>query len=249
MRIVLIASGIVVGLLLLGWLGLQIKPAPFPALTQQPELETIPLPEGLPAPVERFYRGLYGEDVPVISSAVISGRGTLTISGLRLPMRFRFTHQAGRGFRSDIDITFYGRPIMQALESYVDGRGYGSTPGGVTEGEAWFDQSANIRMWAEVIDFFPAALLTTPDVRWEPIDDHAASLVVPLGEGEDRLIVRFDPGDGAVQFIEAMKYKDAGNKKLWVNGIWMDDGVRWLEMDVEQIVYNLDVSQALGLGE
>jgi hypothetical protein len=33
----------------------------------------MPLPDGLPAPVERFYRQVYGDDVPRIESAVITG--------------------------------------------------------------------------------------------------------------------------------------------------------------------------------
>lgn len=44
------------GLASLG-LGLQVNPAPFPALPEKAvALPTIPLPSGLPAPVERFYR-------------------------------------------------------------------------------------------------------------------------------------------------------------------------------------------------
>lgn len=245
MRILLFVSGSLIGLFIFVYLGLRLQPAPFPTAGPQPELETLPLPAGLPAPVERFYTDLYGERVPRIDSAVISGRGTLTVSGLKLPMRFRFSHQAGRGFRSDIDMTFFGRPVMQALEIYVDGHGYGRTPGGVTEGEAWFDQSANIRMWAEVLEFFPAALLTTPGVAWEPIDEHTALLVVPAGESRDRIIVRFDPEQHTVRYIEAMKYKDAQTKVLWVNGVWMDDGRPWISMTVEETVLNVDVSGVL----
>ena len=50
-----IAGGILATLAGLGWLGLQVQPAPFPAMPQpSAPLETIPLPAGLPAPVERF---------------------------------------------------------------------------------------------------------------------------------------------------------------------------------------------------
>lgn len=67
MRILLIVVGLPIVLVLLGWLGLQIEPAPFAAFPQQPPgLKTIALPEGLPAPVERFYRQIFGDNVPVI---------------------------------------------------------------------------------------------------------------------------------------------------------------------------------------
>jgi hypothetical protein len=39
-----------------------------------------------------------------------------------------------------------------------------------------------------------------------------------------------------------MRYKDGnGEKTLWVNGAWFDDGRPWAVFDSEQIVYNVDV--------
>lgn len=236
--------GVLAALLILGWIGLQVKPKPFPPFASEtPDLKSILLPAGLPAPVERFYRARYGETIPVIDTAVISGRGTLKLSGVPLPIRFRFVHEAGQNFRSDIDMAFFGSPIMHAFESYVDGHGRGVTPGGVDENEAWFDQSANIRMWAEALDWFPSVLLTDPRVQWEPIDENTALLVVPLSESQDHLIVRFDPSDDSIAFIEAMKYKTANAKVLWINGIWMDDGKRWLTMNIEETLFNVDVHE------
>ena len=242
MKVLLVTVGVIGAVLILGWIGLQIKPNPFPPFAiETPDLQTMPLPVGLPAPVERFYRARYGETIPVINSAVISGRGTLKLSGIVMPIRFRFVHEAGENFRSDIDITFFGKPIMHAFESYVDRHGRGVTPGGVDENEAWFDQSANIRMWAEAIDWFPSVLLTAPDVHWETIDENTALLTVPFRESKDHLIVRFNPSDDSVQYIEAMKYKNADARILWVNGIWMDDGRPWITMNTEEILFNVSV--------
>ena len=242
MRILPIVLGVLAVVILLTWLGLQFQPKSFKPYSEEiPQLKTIPLPDGLPSPVERFYRARYGESIPVIQSAVISGRGTLKLGVIPLPIRFRFVHEAGKNFRSDIDMTIFGTPVMHAYELYLDGHGRGVTPGGVDENEAWFDQSANIRMWAEAIDWFPSILLTDPRVLWEPIDENTALLVVPLGESLDHLIVRFDPNDNTVAFIEAMKYKSADAKVLWINGIWMDDGRRWLTMNIEETLFNVDV--------
>lgn len=242
MKALLLIISILAGIVILIWLGLQVKPSPFPPFAEEiPALQTVPLPAGLPAPVERFYRARYGDDIPVIETAVIGGRGTIKLGSVPFPIRFRFIHVAGKNFRSDIDMTLFGKPIMHAMEVFVDGHARGVTPGGVNENEAWFDQSANIRMWAEALDWFPSILVTDPNVRWEPIDDDTALLVVPLGESHDHLIVRFDPADYSVQYIEAMKYKTADHKVLWINGIWMDDGRTWLTMDVEEILFNVDV--------
>jgi hypothetical protein len=241
-KIIIIIACVLAAILLIGWLGLQIKPRSFPPFANEiPEPRSIPLPAGLPAPVDRFYRARYGEAIPVIDTAVISGRGRLKLSGISLPIRFRFVHEAGKNFRSDIDMTLFGVPIMHAYEVYVDGHGRGVTPGGVDENEAWFDQSANIRMWAEAIDWFPSVLLTNPEVRWGPIDDNTALLVVPFGDSRDHLIVRFDPNDNTVTYIEAMKYKTADARVLWINGVWMDDGRRWLTLNIEETLFNVDV--------
>jgi membrane protease YdiL (CAAX protease family) len=97
----------------------------------------MPLPGGLPAPVERFYRQIYGENVPVITSAVITTRAKLRLpskGGITFPARFRFTHDAGKGYRHYIEATFFGLPLMRVNEHYLDGKSRLETPFGVGEG-------------------------------------------------------------------------------------------------------------------
>ena len=110
MKIILIVVAVLT-LLLFGWLGLRVKPRPLPAFAgNSPVLETVPLPEGLPAPVERFYRQLYGDRVPVIESAVISGRAVMSpVGGVKIPARFRFYHRAGQDYRHFFEMTWFGR--------------------------------------------------------------------------------------------------------------------------------------------
>ena len=99
MRFVLIVIAVLLALIALVVIGLQIKPAPFTAFAQtSAKLETVPLPSGLPAPVERFYRKIYGDNSPIITSAVITGRATLRIAGIQFPARFRFIHAAGHDY-------------------------------------------------------------------------------------------------------------------------------------------------------
>jgi hypothetical protein len=83
--------GVVLALLVLvalGWAGLQVPPAPFPPVAEAPgEVATVPLPEGLPAPVARFYREAYSGELPVYDSVVLAGRARLRIMGVTLPAR------------------------------------------------------------------------------------------------------------------------------------------------------------------
>ncbi len=60
--------------------GLRIQPKSFPAYpVPATPLTTIPLPSDLPAPVTKYYQATLGHDIPVIESAVISGRATMRI--------------------------------------------------------------------------------------------------------------------------------------------------------------------------
>lgn len=242
MKPILIILSIFATLISIGWLGLQIKPKPFPPYAEKPTVcKTIPLPVGLPAPVERFYKTVYGENIPVIETAVVRGRGSMRLGNLNVPIRFRFTHEAGTTYRHDIDITFFGIPLLKGYDTYIDGRGFMKTPGGIEEG-AGIDQGSNVSLWVEALHWFPAILVTDSRVQWKPVDDLTALLVVPFGAKQEALVVRFDADTGLVQYAEAMKYKSAAGKQvLWINSIWMDEGKPWVRLDVEDTLLNVDV--------
>ena len=144
-KIIAIAVGVLAVLALLGWLGLRINPKPFASFGEQLPLRSVPLPAGLPAPVERFYRQLYGENLPVITSAVISGRAKMRLQGISFPARFRFVHAAGQGYRHYFELTLFGLPIMKANEYFLDGKGRLELPFGVFEGPNT-DQAGNLGM-------------------------------------------------------------------------------------------------------
>lgn len=151
MEIPLILLGSLVAVGLLGWLGLRFRPAPLPAFPQPSgETEKIPLPEGLPVPVARFYRALYGETVPVIESLVVTGRAKMRVMGITFPGRFRFTHIAGQGYRHYLETTFFGLPLMKVNEHYLGGTGRLELPFGGEAGPK-VDQGANLGLWAETL--------------------------------------------------------------------------------------------------
>lgn len=247
------------------WAGLQMDPDPFPPFSQEsPEYEMRDLPADLPAPVARYFRAAFGLRVPVIRSAVISGRARLRLNGLFFPARFRFIHQAGQNYRHYFELAFFGAPVMRVNEYYLDGVGRMELPNQVIENDPKTNSAANLGMWAESI-WLPPLLATCPDVRWEPIDDATARLVVPYQGGEQSLTARFDPVSGLVTYLEAMRFRDAGdyNPRLWITHsrnwrsfhnilipgtgtiTWMDQGRPWAVFNVDDIEYNVDVDYAI----
>ena len=264
MKIILIIIFVLALILLLGWLGLQIKPKPFePYAEESPELMTVPLPEGLPAPVERFYQTVYGDGIPVIETAVLKGRASISPFGFKMPARFVFVHNAGQDYRHYIEATWFGIPLMKVNERYLDGKSLFELPViGTIDNDPSTNQAANLAVWAEA-SWFPSLWITDPRVRWEPVDEHTALLFVPFGDKEENFVMRFNPDTGLLDSMEAMRYRDSGDqakKILWItrsergpaiegtplsavgSAIWLDQGKPWAFFTLEDIVYNVDVS-------
>ncbi len=251
-------------LAVIGFIGLQVQPASFPAFAGlSGKLETIALPAGLPVPVAKFYQKMYGQRIPIIRSAVISGRATIRPVGpIDIAARFRFTHVAGQDYRHYIEATIFGMPFLNINESYIKSSSRMAMPWGTTENDPKANQGANLAVWAEAI-WFPAIFLTDPRVRWQPVDDVTALLVVPFGAAFETFVARFDPDTDLLSYLESMRFK-TDQKILWINqtrawGLldgqtvsiqgtvtWMDDGKPWAVFNVEEIVLNADVSKTIG---
>ncbi|MEA3440982.1 MAG: DUF6544 family protein [Chloroflexota bacterium] len=265
MDIIIIILVAFIAFLVLLWLGLKVKPRPFaPYPARTPDMEMLQLPDDLHAPVERFYRLVYGNQIPIIKSAVISGRAKLRFFGLTFQGRFRFIHIAGKDYRHYIEATLFGFPLMKVNEYYLDGEGRLELPFGVIEDEHKINQAANQGLWAESF-WLPSILITDPRIRWKSVDDDSAILIVPFIEDTEQFVCRFDPQSGMPQFLETMRYRDADDEQkiLWINEVlvwreiddmlslavgavtWFDQGKPWAVFNAEEIVYNVDVSEAI----
>ncbi|MBX3070168.1 MAG: hypothetical protein KF883_06735 [Thermomicrobiales bacterium] len=239
----------------LAFVGLRVPAKPFPAADIVPATPaTIPLPPNLPPPVSRFYRTLYGEEIPVIEGVVISGTGTMRISGITLPVRFRFVHEPGHAYRHEIEVTWFRLPVMQVNEHYINGSALLQLPFGTSEGPN-IDQAANLTLWAEAV-WMPSIWLTDDRVHWEEVDEQSARLIVPFGEGEQEILVHFDPNHNLITHMESQRYQGENDREtsLWINTIdswgiidgWLlpektsvswDTDEPWAILTTERIVY------------
>lgn len=261
-----ILLSVVVILILSVIVGLQVKPRAFaPFQPSSRPAEEIPLPDGLPAPVERFFRTVYGDSIPVIETVVITGRARMRPFGIWLPARFIWIHNTGTDYRHYFEATLFGIPLLRIDEGYVDGKSFFESPMGTFYDDPNTNQGANLALWAEA-GLFPAVWATDPRARWAPVDDDTALLTVPYEDKEETFVVRFDPETGLVTTLEVMRYREAGEGKpkiLWITRnepgpsvpdlpisavgsvTWFDQGKPWAMFTLESIVTNVDVSQVI----
>jgi hypothetical protein len=259
--IVMLVFGVIV------WLGIQIRPTPFSRFSQDDSpVKTVPLPGGLPGPVERFYTTVYGDEIPVIESVVILGRGELKpFMNIPIPARFVFVHTAGKDYRHYFEATIFGIAVLKVNEGYIDGASFFESPMASIANDPNSNQAANLTVWAEAM-WFPALWVTDPRVHWEPVDDNTALLYVPFENDEDNFLVRFNPKTGLIDSMETMRFRDIGEdqpKILWIlrnehsqplvasdlrsvgSATWLDQGSPWAYFDAEEIILNVDVSNLI----
>lgn len=255
MKVIYMIMIIIAILILVGWIGLQVKPKSFtsPSLTQM-EKKTVPLPKGLPVPVGRFYRATYGDEIPVVDTVVLVGRGKMRPFGIWLPARFIMVHKAGYDYRHYFEATFFGVPFLKVNEGYADGESFFESPMGTYYDDANTNQGANLALWAEG-GWFPSIWLTDPRVRWQAVNENTALLFVPFEDSEETFVVRFNPETGLVDTMEAMRFKTPIDKEktLWItsssehgtvfHATWLDDGQPWAAFSLENITFNVDVSE------
>jgi hypothetical protein len=152
--------------------------------------------------------------------------------------------------------------MVKVNEGYIDGESFFESPMGSYYDEQNANQGANLALWAEA-NWFPALWLTDNRVRWEPVDEYTALLYIPFRERQETFIVRFNPRTNLIELMEAMRYRDLGQgqpKILWIirnepgqpvagtpipsasSVMWLDQGKPWAYFNLEDLIYNVDVS-------
>jgi hypothetical protein len=153
---------------------------------------------------------------------------------------------------------------MKVNERYLDSKSLFELPvGAPIDNDPSTNQAANLAVWAEAA-WFPSIWVTDPRVRWEAVDENTALMYIPFEDKEENFVMRFNPETGLLDSMEAMRFRDSGpqaKKILWITrnvegkkiegtkldaigtATWLDQGIPWATFTLEEVKYNVDVSQ------
>lgn len=194
--------------------------------------------EGLPTPVQRYFRAALAGGAPIVTAATVEHTGTFNVGedadqwkpftskqrvvtlapGFvwdgkvdmlpRLPVRVHDAYIRGEGIL---------HPAILGLFSLKDLRGGGE----VARGEL-------MRFFAEAA-WYPTALLPSQGVRWEALDDHSARATMVDGPVELTLIFHFGDDDLVTSVRAEARGRTVGSQVIstpW-EGRWSD--YQWRE--------------------
>lgn len=241
-------------------LGFGVPARPFHVPPPGRDLGQVPLDPSLPALLSDHLDVDGDGQVPMMNSAVMVARGELRLGRSPwLPMRMR-SLRATTEFVSDIEVTWWGQPVLRGLDAYVGGHGLTRIAGRDTVGDE-IDQAANLFLWAESV-LVPSTFAVGTRLRASGGHDGTVSLQVPFDSGHDEARLTFD---GLLpRRFSAMRHRNIGMPKRWwhvdyedwhvqhgvrlprrMAATWEGDRGPWLTLDVEAFVPNVDVSERI----
>lgn len=157
--------------------------------------------EGLPAPVQRYFRTVLTDGQPIIAAATIEMTGTINMSATAeqwKPFTSRQRVVTRRpGFLWDAQVDMFPGVPAHVEDSYIAGNGslYAKLFGLFTvanlHGDGEIARGEFMRYFAES-PWYPTALLPSQGVRWEAVDDASANATIVDGPINLTLLFRFN---------------------------------------------------------
>lgn len=212
-----------------------------PRVAPRPTRHDVRELEGLPAPVQRYFRAVLTDGQPIVTAVDIDMVGTFNLSptGARWrPFTSRqraVTHRPG--FVWDAQVALLPGLAVRVVDSYIAGQGLLRAAvqglvsvadirgaGDVARGEfmRWFAEAA----------WYPTALLPSQGVQWSAVDAHSANATVVDGALRLTLLFRFNDEGLIDGFRAAARGSRVGGALVlapW-EGQWSDyrvqDGMR-----------------------
>ena len=189
--------------------------------------------EGLPAPVQRFFRAVLKEGQPTITAASVDLAGTFNMSSVGerwKPFKSRqrvITHRPG--FVGDARVAIMPGVPVRVVDSDVAGEGLlrAAVLGWFTvanvRGGSEIARGEFMRYFAESA-WYPTALLPSQGVRWEAVDNGSAKATIFDGLLSLTLLFRFDESGLISSFLADERAAMIGRKEVMLpwEGRWSD---------------------------
>ncbi len=200
-------------------------PSPFPKRYDARELE------GLPAPVQRYFRAVLKDGQPIISAATLNLAGTFNLSPTGeqwKPFTSRQRVITRRpGFLWDAQISMLPGVAVRVVDSYIAGAGllHAAIQGLFTvadvDGGGELARGEFMRFFAEAA-WYPTALLPSQGVRWEAVDAASANATIADGPLTLTLLFRFNDAGLIDSFRAESRGAGAGNEMVMLpwEGRW-----------------------------
>ena len=168
--------------------------------------------EGLPAPVQRYFRAVLKDGQPMIAAATFELSGTINMSatGGEDWKSFTSTQRAvvhRPGFLWNGHVSMFPGVVAHVHDSYIAGTGtlHAAMLGLFTvadvQGGGEIARGEMMRYFAEAA-WYPTALLPSQGVRWDAVDDRSANATLVDGPITLTLLFRFDEA-GLVTSVHA----------------------------------------------
>jgi hypothetical protein len=172
----------------------KVRP-PSPARFDSRELE------GLPAPVQRYFRAALMEGQPIIAAVTIELAGTINLSATEARWKPFTSGQRvvtrRPGFLWDAQVSMLPGVVVRVVDSYIAGEGLlraaalGLFKVADVRGGGEIARGEFMRFFAEAA-WYPTALLPSQGVRWEAVDDASAHATIVDGPLTLTLLFRFN---------------------------------------------------------
>jgi hypothetical protein len=187
--------------------------------------------EGLPPPVQRYFRAVLKEDQPLISAATVELAGTFNMSPTGeqwKPFTSRQRVVTRRpGFLWDARILMLPGLTVRVVDSYIAGKGllHAAILGLFTvadiSGGGEIARGEFMRYFAEML-WYPTALLPSQGVRWEALDEHSANATITDGPLTLTLLFWFNDAGLIDSFRAEARGGMVGNEMVMApwEGIW-----------------------------
>lgn len=184
---------------------LEARLPPIPATYDPRELE------GLPAPVQRYFRAVLREGQPIVASAEVAHAGSFDMGAGNEKWRsFRSTQRVVTrrpGFVWNARIAMMPGLPVRVHDAYVAGEGllhaalFGLFTVADMRGSPEIAEGELMRFLAESA-WYPTALLPSQGVRWHPVDDGSADATLTDGDIVLTMRFRFDEA-GLIDSVRA----------------------------------------------